>query len=36
MFWVLCFLADANTAVRTCASTCSDGLLDFHMVAELV
>ena len=36
MFWVLCFLADANTAVRTCVSTCSDGLLDFHMVAELV
>ena len=31
-------LADANNATPTvlCVSTCSDGLLDFHMVAELV
>ena len=34
-FWFL-LLADANNADRTLVSTCSDGLLDFHMVAELV
>ena len=34
-FWFL-LLADANNADRACVSTCSDGLLDFHMAAELV
>ena len=37
MFWVFlfCWLTPITLTVL-CVSTCSDGLLDFHMVAELV
>ena len=35
-FLGFCFWLTPITLTVLCVSTCSDGLLDFHMVAELV